>query len=43
MGSEINASEHIKPIPGWACLSIGFGFIITLTILIVGVRLLGGQ
>ncbi len=43
MNSEIKLSDAPKPLPGWTCIAIGVGFIGTLTMLLVVVRLLGGQ
>jgi len=43
MNLEIKAQDNVKPLSGWVCMSVGVGFIVALTILVVGVRLLGGQ
>ncbi len=43
MNSEIKLPDNVKPLSGWVCMSVGVGFIVALTILVVGVRLLGGQ
>jgi hypothetical protein len=43
MDSELKSSQTPKPIPGWACLGIGVGFICILAILVAAVRLLSGQ
>jgi hypothetical protein len=34
------SSDEIKPLAGWACVAVGVGFIVTLTMLIIAVRLL---
>jgi hypothetical protein len=43
MDTERKSADMAKPIPGWMCLAIGIGFILTLVMLLAGVRLLGGQ
>jgi hypothetical protein len=43
MNAEHETPNSAKPIPGWACVAIGIGFIGTLVILLAGVRLLSGS
>jgi hypothetical protein len=41
MNSQRGVPDHVRPIAGWACVSIGVGFVTVLTILVVAVRMLG--